>query len=62
MDSLKRLLNENKIKGVLKINNPYSVEIIVNEEPQGLSMIQEYLSKERQQVKIEEAKISAVQL
>ncbi|MCX7876993.1 MAG: ABC transporter permease [Melioribacteraceae bacterium] len=62
IDSLKRLLNENKIDGILIINDIDNAELIVNKEPAWLNIIQENLTNARQQIKIKESNISREKL
>lgn len=62
LDSLKNLLIENKIDGILRISDIDNAELFVNKKPSWLNTIQEYLTRERQQIKIEESNISAERL
>jgi ABC-2 type transport system permease protein len=62
LDSLKSLLLENKIDGILLITDIDNSELIVNKEPPWLNTIQELITRERQKIKIEEANISAEEL
>lgn len=62
LDSLKSLLLENKIDGILVITDIDTAELFVNKEPSWFNTIQEYLTRERQQIKIEESNISAERL
>ncbi|MBM4172602.1 MAG: ABC transporter permease [Ignavibacteria bacterium] len=62
LDSLKNLLIENKIDGILIITDIDNAELFVNKEPSWLNTIQENLTRERQHIKIEESNISAERL
>jgi ABC-2 type transport system permease protein len=62
LDSLKNLLIENKIDGILRITDNDNAELFVNKKPFWLNSIQEYLTRERQQIKMEESNISAERL
>lgn len=62
LDSLKNLLIENKIDGILRITDNDNAELFVNKKPFWLNSIQEYLTRERQQIKMDESNISAERL
>lgn len=62
VDSLKKLLADELIDGVLVINDPDNVELTINKEPFWLGTLKEVLNTERQQIKIEQSNISAEQL
>ncbi len=61
-DSLKKLLFENKIDGILRITDIDNAELFVNNEPSWIKTIQELLTGERQRIKIEESNISSARL
>ncbi|MDQ7816402.1 MAG: ABC transporter permease [Melioribacteraceae bacterium] len=62
IDTQKKLLADEKIDGMLIINDRDKVELTVNKEPYWLGTLKEVLNIARQQIKIEQSNISAEQL
>jgi ABC-2 type transport system permease protein len=62
LTSLKKLLSEEKIDGILFIKDIENAELIVNKEPSWLGIVQKSFNSARQQIKLKQSNISAEQL